>query len=341
MIKSNILNGLSLTELGMGGAPLGNLYEPIAEADAKAVARVSYEAGFRYFDTAPFYGFGLSERRIGDVLREYPKDSFVLSSKVGRILKPVPGHCGTEVRHGYASPMPFEPLYDYSYDGIMRSHETSLQRLGLPRIDILYVHDIGTVTHGAENDRHFRDLADGGYKALDELRSCGDVSAIGLGVNEWQVCEDAMGIGQWDCFLLAGRYSLLEQSALNSFFPKCEGHGARLILGGIYNSGILATGTKRDGVVHYDYGPAPVDIIAKVRKIEAICAEYDVSLPAAALQFALAHPLVVSVIPGLGQPKRVQQTIGLYGERIPAAFWQQLVAEGLIDERAPLPKGDA
>jgi len=328
---------LSVTELGFGAAPLGNLYREVTRDDSYAAVNAAWGVGMRYFDTAPYYGFGLSERRIGNIVRYRPRDEFVVSSKVGRLLRAVPDHQGIEMRRGFCSPMPFEPHYDYSYDGVMRSFEDSLQRLGLASIDILLVHDIGEVTHGAANTQHFSDLERGGYRALDELRSAGLVKAIGLGVNEWEVCEAAIEIGRWDCFLLAGRYTLLEQSALTSFMPKCASHGASLIIGGAYNSGILATGARKGGELYYNYAPPPPDIIDRVIAIENLCDDHGVTLAAAALQFPLAHPLVSTVIPGVGSARRVGQTMKIFNEKIPAMFWSDLKSAGYLADGVPAP----
>lgn len=328
---------LSVTELGFGAASLGNLYREVSRDQSYATVNKAWESRIRYFDTAPYYGFGLSERRIGNILRYRPREEFVVSTKVGRLLQPDPQHKGLGMRHGFCSPMPFKPVYDYTYSGIMRSFEDSLQRLGLARVEVLLVHDIGELTHGAGNAKHFADLSNGGYRALEELRRNGDIDAIGLGVNEWQVCEAAMSFGVWDCFLLAGRYTLLEQGALASFMPKCADHGASLIIGGAYNSGILATGVRNGGELHYNYAAPSQGIIDRVAAIEDICIAHDVPLPAAALQFPLAHPLVSTVIPGVGSERRVTQTIELFGYAIPKAFWSDLKSAGLIDERAPTP----
>ena len=328
---------LTVTELGFGAASLGNLYREVADEVAARTIDAAIDAGIRYFDTAPYYGFGLSERRVGNQLRRMARDDFVLSTKVGRLLKPVPDYRESGARHGFVSPMPFEPHFDYTYDAILRSFEDSLQRLGLARIDILFVHDIGEVTHGPDNAAYFASLENGGYRALSELRSAGLIGAIGLGVNEWQVCEVAMQHGDYDCFLLAGRYTLLEQEALQSFIPKCQDRGASLIIGGAYNSGILATGTRRDITSYYNYEPAPQAIVDRVRAIEDICDAHEVALPAAALQFPLALPICASVIPGLGSPKRLQQTMDLYAMEIPAGFWSDLRASGLLHENAPTP----
>lgn len=327
-----------LPALGMGCASLGNLYRAIDRRRAFATIDAAWDADMRYFDTAPYYGLGLSERRLGDALRRRQRDAYILSTKVGRLLEPDLSPDLPEERHGFVTPMPFKVRYDYSYDGIMRSYEASLQRLGLARIDILLVHDIGRMTHGEDHARHFADLADGGYRALDELRSSGSINGIGLGVNEWEVCDDAMTIGRWDCFLLAGRYTLLEQEPLHHFLPRCEAHGAKIILGGAYNSGILATGTRLGGPLHYNYEAAPSHIVERVAKIEAICDKHMVTLAAAALQFPLAHPTVQCVIPGIGEPRRVAQTQRLAKWPIPGDFWSDLVDAGLLDPAAPVPK---
>lgn len=328
--------GLAVHCLGFGCAPLGNLYRAITEAEAEAALSAAWEAGFRYFDTAPHYGQGLSERRLGDLLRRKRESGYILSTKVGRLLIRA-GYA--KERHGFHSPMPFDIRYDYSYDGILRSFEDSLQRLGLDRVDVLFMHDIGRATHGVDNDRHFPIAMTGGYKALDQLRHEGLVRAIGLGVNEYEVCEAAMNYGDWDCFLLAGRYTLLEQEALESFLPSCEQRGCSIIIGGPYNSGILATGTRGDATPHFDYGLAPPGVTAKVRAMEALCDEFRIPLAAAALQFPLAHPLVASIIPGLGTAGRVRQTLDLMQTKIPEDFWSALRRERLIRDDAPVPRG--
>lgn len=324
---------LEVDTLGFGCASLGNLFHPVSDSESTAILKTAWDQNFRYFDTAPHYGQGLSERRIGDQLRKQP-DDYVLSTKVGRLLKPA-GYAAE--RHGFVSPMPFDISYDYGYDGVMRSFEDSLQRLGLDRIDILYMHDIGTITHGDDNDRLFPIAMEGGYRAMDELRRDGRVSAIGLGVNEFEVCEDALEYGNWDCFLLAGRYTLLEQQALDSFLPKCLERNCSVIIGGPYNSGILATGVGGNGPWHYDYGPAPDNVVARVARIESLCAEFRVPLAATALQFPLAHAAVASVIPGIGNVRRIQQTIDLFSTDIPSEFWSELKKRKLIREDAPTP----
>jgi D-threo-aldose 1-dehydrogenase len=325
---------LAIDALGFGCASLGNLYHEVSDEEAADILTTAWANGFRYFDTAPHYGQGLSERRVGDALRG--SSDYVLSTKVGRLLRPA-GYAAT--RHGFISPMPFDIEYDYSYDGVMRSFEDSLQRLGLDRIDILFMHDIGPVTHGVDNDRLFRIAMDGGYRAMDELRQSGRVSAIGLGVNEYEVCEQAMEYGDWDCFLLAGRYTLLEQTSLDTFLPKCIDRNCSIVIGGAYNSGILATGVSGKGPWNYNYVPAPDDVIRKVAAIEGLCAEFSIPMAAAALQFPLAHPAIASVIPGIGNVRRIDQTLNLFATEIPDEFWSALSEHGLIRDDAPTPVG--
>lgn len=325
---------LVVDTLGFGCASVGNLYHTISDNDADALLESAWEHGFRYFDTAPHYGQGLSERRTGDMLRRHHEENYLLSSKVGRLLRPA-GYA--EERHAFRSPMPFDIAYDYSYSGIMRSFEDSLQRLGLDRIDILYMHDIGAYTHGDDNRRHFPIAMLEGYKAMDRLRSEGMIGAIGLGVNEYQVCEAALEHGDWDCFLLAGRYTLLEQEALRTFLPLCEERGCSVIVGGVYNSGILATGVRGNGPWHYDYAPAPKHIIEKVAKLESLCDDFNIPLPAAALQFPLAHPAIASVLLGLGQVTRIQKSLDLFSTSIPAEFWSALQEQLLLGSDVPIP----
>jgi D-threo-aldose 1-dehydrogenase len=329
--------GLNVTELGFGAAPLGNLFKPLPDGIARETLAAAERGGFGYYDTAPFYGFGLSERRLGDSLRV--RKDIVLSTKVGRLLKPIPGPVDESVaRHGYATPMPFEPVYDYSYDAVMRSFDESLQRLGLSRIDLLYIHDIGRLTHGDANVARMTELTKGGgLKALEELRSTGAIAGFGMGVNEIPACLEVMSHARLDVILLAGRYTLLEQNALDELFPACEAAGTAIVVGGPYNSGILAVGTKTAASLYYDYEPAPAAVIEKVRRIEAVCDRHHVPLAAAALQFPLAYSIVASVIPGLDSPQRVEQTITLYRHEIPAALWQDLRAENLIRADAPIP----
>ncbi len=315
-----------LPTLGFGGAPLGGLFDTVGDGEAAETLGAALDSGMTYVDTAPFYGFGRSEHRVGDRLRGR---DYLLSTKVGRLLKP--GAAPDPAAMGWPDALPFHPVYDYSYDGIMRSFEDSQQRLGLDRIDILYVHDIGAVTHGVENQRHFKDLADGGYRALDELRSSGRVKAIGLGVNETQACLDALGIGDWDVFLLAGRYTLLEQEPLNDFLPQCAARGISLVVGGPFNSGILVGGNT------WNYGAAPDHVLKKVKHLSKTCQDFDIPMPAAALQFPLGHQVVASVIPGLRNRRELADTLDWVAQVIPEDFWKALKDKGLLHPDAPPP----
>jgi len=327
---------LFVPELGFGAASLGNLYQPIDDAAARATLDAALAEGLRYVDTAPHYGRGLSERRVGDALRLVP--DVVVSTKVGRVMDADAEVVDDRLRDGFRSPMPFRMRYDYSHDGILRSHDHSLQRLGLARVDLLYVHDIGGATHGAAAGEYWQQLTvGGGLRALERLRDEGAIAGFGVGVNETAACLDAMREARLDAILLAGRYTLLEQDALDALLPACEAAGTSIVIGGPYNSGILATGTRGAGPLHYDYGPAPDAVVDKVRRIEAIADRHAIPLPAAALQFVLAHPQVASVIPGLGSPARVTTTTALYRTPIPDAFWRELRAEGLVRDDAPLP----
>ena len=318
--------------VGFGGAPLGNLFEPIPEAAAVATVAAAYDAGIRYFDTAPLYGRGLSERRIGQALAGRPRASFGISTKVGRLLRPA---AGRPTDGAYVDVPAFEIEYDYSEDGARRSLEASLERLGLDRVDMLLIHDIDRWTHGDAQPARFREAMAGAYRALRRLRAEGVVSAIGVGVNEWEVCQQAAEAGDFDGFLLAGRYTLLEQEALRSFLPLCERRGLFVIVGGPLNSGILATGAVEGA--RYNYRPAPPEILARVARIDAVCRRHDVPLAAAALQFPLAHPAVRSVIPGARSADEVRQNLALLRVPIPPGLWQDLFAEGLLHPDAPTP----
>jgi len=326
---------LMVPELGYGASQFGNLYHTVTDEEVSEALAAGWAAGIRYLDTSPFYGLGRSEMRLGAGMQGYPRDDFILSTKVGKLL--VPAEPAAE-RYGFLDPLPNDFVYDYSYDGVMCSVESSLERLGLGRIDILLMHDIGRYTHGAENDRHFPIAMEGGYRAMDELRSAGTVKAIGLGVNEIEVCEQAMQHGHWDCFLLANRYTLLEQGGLHDFLPACQAAGTTIIMAGVYNSGILATGTRRGVKLHYDYGEPPESIIKRVQALEDVCDRHDVPLIAAALQFPLAHPVTSCVLPGLSSARRIAQTMENFEMKIPADFWSELKTEGLLEADCPVPE---
>jgi D-threo-aldose 1-dehydrogenase len=327
------IRGLKLGPFGFGGAPLGNLFAPIDEAAAVAAVRRAYDQGLRHFDTAPHYGHGLSEHRIGEALRGRPRDSFVLSTKVGRLLHP--DATAPSAQFGFAGTLPFVQRYDYSADGARRSLEFSLHRLGMARIDIAYVHDCDHDAHGADGPRRFREAMEGALPALTRMKAEGVVSAIGLGVNHWETCRDALAHGHIDLFLLAGRYTLLDQSALDELLPLCVARGTGIVVGGPYNSGILATGAKPGAT--YDYKPATPEILARVAAIETVCARHRVPLRAAALQFPLAHPAVVAVIPGARTPDEVDDNVALMKHPIPADLWAELKSARLLPAAAPTP----
>lgn len=305
---------LEITEVSFGGAAIGGLYRACPRETAMQTLQVAWDGGLRYFDTAPFYGFGLSERRFGDFLRDKPRDSYVLSTKVGRLLRPVPEDRIPD--HSYVDPLPFALDYDYSYDGIMRSVEFSYARLGLNRIDILFVHDIGVYTHGVEKTKlHLRQFMDGGLKALEELKSSRVISAYGLGVNEVQICLDVLRQAPLDCILLASRYSLLDRTAEAELLPLCRQRQTSLIIGGVFNSGILATGPVPGA--HFDYLPATADILGRVGAMEKIAAEGGYPLAAAAFQFPLHEPVVASVLTGTAKPANLERNLQLLDIQVP------------------------
>jgi D-threo-aldose 1-dehydrogenase len=329
--------GLELCPLGFGGAAIGNLYRELSDDDASAAVHESFAAGVRYFDTAPFYGFGLSEVRLGKALNGAQPPP-VISTKVGRRLVPTGPQDASVGREGYFSPRPFAPVFDYGYDAVMRSHAESLERLGVARIDILLCHDIGRLTHGDLHAARVREFLDGGYRAMRELRDTGAVRAIGLGVNECEICVELLDSCELDCILLAGRYTLLEQPALEVLLPLCEQKRVSIICGGPFNSGILATGSRAGARAHYNYAAPPADVLERVRRLEELCAEFDVPLQAAALQFPLCHPAVASVVAGCASGAEARDCAAIFSHAIPPAFWRSLSARGLVDARAPLPR---
>lgn len=323
--------GIDLTTLGFGSTGLGNLYRAQTEDGAMATVAAAYAGGIRYFDTAPLYGFGLAEHRVGAALRRLPRRDIVLSTKAGwRLARREKGEAPAGVSDSlFDGPAPFKPRIDYSYDGVMRSFEDSLQRLGTDRVDILLLHDCDRRNHGEEGYRaRFREAMEGAYKALLALREQGVVRAIGAGLNEWEACEDFARAGDFDCFLLAGRYTLLDQTSMDSFLPLCERRGIGIILGGPYNSGILATGAVAGAL--YDYAPASAEIMERTRGIERVCARHDVPLRAAALRFPLSHAAVTTVIPGARDVAEVEENLRLMAREIPDALWGELREGGLI-----------
>jgi len=328
---------LAVTELGFGGAPIGNLYRPLTEKDAKATLVAAWTAGCRYYDTAPLYGLGLSETRINQFLRAKPRESYLISTKVGRLLDVCAPKDRTRPGLFFETPSRRE-RFDYSYDGTMRSLEFSLERLGLDHIDIVYAHDLDVFTHGTReaSNARIKEFMNGGYKALVKLREGGAIKAIGAGINECDVAEHLARTGDFDAFLLAGRYTLLEQEALTSFLPYCVEKKIGVVIGGPFNSGILATGAKAGA--YYNYAPAPRAILERVRAIEAICTAHKIKLAEAAIRFPLSHPAIVSVIPGAQKPTEVLRNADMISVKIPTALWRDLKTAKLLRADAPTPR---
>ncbi|MBL0375005.1 aldo/keto reductase [Rhizobium sp. KVB221] len=322
---------VTLNLLGLGCAQMGGLYRSTSYQDAAATFDAAWDAGIRYFDTAPYYGYSRSERRLGTMLGEKPRDAYVVSTKAGRVMTPDTNISAEE--NGWVNPLKFRPVFDYSHDGILRSFEHSQQRLGLATIDILYLHDIGSVTHGEQHLHYWSQLTEGGgFKALDRLRSEKSVSAVGLGVNEWQIIRDAVAAFDIDVAMLAGRYTLLEQESL-AFLDDCAARGVGIVAAGVFNSGILA-GNKK-----FNYEDASPELLDRVDQLQAVCDEAGVLLQAAALQFPLAHPAVVSVVTGVRNAGQLASNIGWFEQEIPATFWEELRSRGLLAEGAPFPGG--
>lgn len=330
---------LHISELGLGAAPLGNLFEPTTDAEARATIDAALAGGITYVDTAPFYGFGLSEGRVGNAVRA--RSGVVISTKVGRRLRAAPAVTDDRERWGFRSALPFEPYFDYTFDGVMRSWEDSLRRLGLERVDLLYIHDIGRATHTDGHADRWQELTTGGgLRALRELREQGAVAAVGFGVNEVEICFDMLEEADFDAILLAGRYTLLEQFPAETLFPLCSARGISMVIGAPYNSGILATGTRGSAPLRFNYERATEAVVQRVSRLESVCDEFGVPLAAAALQFPLAHPGVASVIPGVASASRVQHTLALYRLPIPREFWQALRGQGLVRDGAPTEQRD-
>ncbi|MCJ8323515.1 MAG: aldo/keto reductase [Rhizobiales bacterium] len=336
LLNQRTISPINVSRMGFGGAPLGNMDEVIAETDAQATLQAAFDAGIRYFDTAPHYGLGTSESRFGKAIERFGRSNICLSTKVGKVLH--------DCQPDEVTPMGFLNVpqkrleYDYTHDGIMRSYHASLKRLKVDKIDILLVHDVDALSQGSQqkSDEKIRQLFDrGGYKALVELRDAGEISAIGAGVNTWQACQTLLEMADFDTFLCAGRYTLLEQDALDTFLPMCIKHDVGIILGGPYNSGILASGATADAV--YNYAPAPKSIKQKVNKIAAICQAHNTPLIAAALQFPLGHGAVKTIIPGAKNTAQVAANINLLESSIPTGLWADLKSAGLMNVDAPTP----
>jgi D-threo-aldose 1-dehydrogenase len=322
---------VEVTIMGLGCAQMGNLYRVTPYAESKGAFDKAWDSGIRYFDTAPFYGYTRSERRLGTMVTEHDRFEYTLSTKVGRVM--VPDQTVGPEEDAYVNPLPFRPFYDYSYDGILRSFEASQQRLGVLKPDILYIHDIGVATHGDKNEHYWQQLTKGGgFKALGKLRDEGSTGAVGFGVNEWEVIRDAMKVFDVDVAMLAGRYTLLEQQSLG-FMDDCAKVGTAIVVAGAFNSGILAGNRK------FNYADAPAEMLARVDALHDACEETGVSLQAAALQFPLAHPASVTIVSGARNAQQLSSNIEWFEQDIPDAFWSVLKERGLISEGAPVPGG--
>jgi D-threo-aldose 1-dehydrogenase len=323
------------SRIGVGGSGLGTLYQDVSDEQAQTMLIAAYEGGMRYFDTAPFYGYGQSELRLGRFLRGVPRDSFAVSTKVGRYLTPP---LGEALDYGtWARPLHLRPVFDYSYDGTMRAFEQSASRLGFADFDVLYIHDVDRFTHGDRYDAVFGQAMEGCYRALDELRTGGHVRAIGIGVNQSDAAARFLAAGRFDVLMIAGRYTLLEQGALDTVLPMAEAQGAKVVAVGIFNSGILAAPAAQAATSTYDYRPAPRDIAAKVERIHAVCARHSVPVQAVAMQFPFGHPAVSAVLVGMSHPDHVPRNLAWASVSIPEALWAELKAAGCLAAQAPTP----
>ena len=323
---------MRLPRFGMGCSPLGNLYRAMSDDAAIATVDAAISRGIGYFDVAPHYGFGLAERRLGMALAKRGGVAPLVSTKVGRTLVPS-SIKGT--RHGFVDADPYEPTFDYGEDAVLASHEASLERLRRARVNLLLAHDLGTLTHGDAAEAHLTDFLGGGYPAMRRLKDAGRIDAIGVGVNEVEICDRLLDEVQLDVILLAGRYTLLEQGAL-SLLDRCARDGVQVIIGGPYNSGLLVE-TPGRGPLHYNYSEAPAALVARARALGEACAAYGTPLPATALHFPLAHPAVSSVIAGLASPGQVDAMAGWAQTEIADGLWRSLRVAGLIAAGAPTP----
>ncbi len=323
---------VTVSAVSFGAAPIGNFTRPFSDAAAREMVDQAWDLGMRLFDTAPGYGNGLSEYRLGHALHERPRSEYTLSTKVGRVLRRPEGR----VESGPWVDPAFDAVYDYSYDGVLRSFEDSLQRLLTDRIDILLMHDVDRYAHGDRQPERFAQARDGGFRALERLRDEGVVGAIGIGVNEADVCVQALQVADLDCLLLAGRYTLLEQESLDDLLPLCTERGVGVILGGVLNSGILATGA-REGA-RFDYAPASEAILQRTGRLSTICDRHGAALPAVAMQFAAAHPAVRSICLGARDPGQQRQNVAWFEEQVPPQLWEDLRTSGLIRQDAPTPQ---
>jgi D-threo-aldose 1-dehydrogenase len=315
-----------LTELSLGCAQLGNLYRAIGDDEARATVDAAWERGVRYFDTAPHYGLGLSERRLGAALAGHPRGEYVVSTKVGRRLEPAVPERPTD-DEGFDVPGTHRRVWDFSRDGVLRSLEESLEHLGLDSVDIVFLHD---------PDDHWEDALDAAYPALEELRAQGVVSAIGAGMNQTAMLADFARHTDMDILMLAGRYTLLEQTALDELLPTCERRGVAIVAAGVFNSGLLARAVPADDA-RYDYRDASEELILRARRIAEVCERHGTTLPAAALAFPLAHPAVASACVGASSPEQVDRNVRLLQAGVPAGVWAELKANGVLRADAPVP----
>ena len=326
--------GLEVTALGFGSAPLGDIYEVLDDATAIEAVETAAKLGVTLFDTAPLYGQGSAEHRVGTALRRRPAGSFVVSTKVGRLLTPAPN--GRVRSSRYVGGLEFNVTNDYTYDAAMRSHEMSLQRLGLSKVDVVLIHDADAWSHGPEEGpKRYRQAMDGAYKALAKLREQGVIKGIGIGLTDPVYMARYLRDGDFDCLLMAGRYSLLEQPALAEVLPLAAQKNVGVMLGGVFNSGILATGPVEGA--RYNYTPAPPEILDKVRRIERVCASHGVPLPTAAMHFCLGHSAVSSLVLGAVKPSEVRANVAAMATKVPPALWADLKAEKLLAVDAPVP----
>ncbi len=335
--KLGARTGVEVTELGLGTAPLGETFDIIEEDEARALLTAAWDGGVRYFDTSPWYGKGQAEHRLGRALYRRPREDYVISSKIGRVLKR-PSKPGPFRRDSdWIGGLEFAHDMDYSYDGVMRSFEDSLQRLGINRIDVLLIHDLDPWHFGSEAKvaPYWNQLVTSGWRALEELRDSGVIKGIGAGFNTMGTIPKYLDQFDMDFFLIAMRYTLLEQAVLDEEFPACEKRGVGIVIGGGFNSGILATGAVANA--RYNYAPAGPEVLARVARMEAVCARHGVPLVAAALQFPLGHPIVASIIPGAIAAKEVAQNVAAFRHKIPADLWAELKHEKLIRADAPTP----
>ncbi|RBP12216.1 D-threo-aldose 1-dehydrogenase [Roseiarcus fermentans] len=327
---------VSLSEFGLGTAPLGDLFAKVDDEEAAELIEIAWEGGARYFDTSPWYGRGQAEHRLGRALYRRRRDDYVLSTKIGRLLKR-PLKPGPFARGQWIGGLEFETVFDYGYDGVMRSFEDSLQRLGINRVDLLLVHDLDGWSHrnAAAVDAHFDQLIVSGWRALAELRDSGAIGGIGAGVNMSDAIPRFLDAFDIDFFLLAMRYTLLETDVLDDVFPRCAERGVGIVIGGGYNSGILATGAVPGAM--YNYAPASPDILDRVAKIDAVCKRHNVPIAAAALQFPLGHPIVASIVPGAIKVNQVERNLAAFRLSLPADLWAELKHEKLLRADAPTP----